>query len=118
MDDTSVSEQIPAWYRTLRTRHDGYLRAMEQLGEAVRSAGPLDEKTGQLIQLVAAAAMRSEGAVHSHVRRAISCGAGPAEIRHALILATSIIGFPTVSAALRWAEDILELQQDFHLVGE
>ena len=31
----------------------------------------------------------------------------PDEIYHALILLTSTIGFPTVSAALSWTEDIL-----------
>ncbi|MCK9532474.1 MAG: carboxymuconolactone decarboxylase family protein [Gammaproteobacteria bacterium] len=113
-----MNDQRPAWYRTLSTRHAGYITALEQLGEATRAAGPIEEKTAQLLQLVAAAAVRSEGAVHSHVRRSLDCGASPGEIRHALILATSLIGFPTVSAALRWAEDILEIQQDFHLVGE
>jgi 4-carboxymuconolactone decarboxylase len=42
-----------------------------------------------LIQLVAVAAIRSEGSVHSHVRRALETGASPEEIRHALVLLTS-----------------------------
>jgi alkylhydroperoxidase/carboxymuconolactone decarboxylase family protein YurZ len=45
--------------------------------------------------------------VHSHVRRAKEAGATPAEIRHALLLLTTTIGFPTV-AALTWAGDILK----------
>jgi 4-carboxymuconolactone decarboxylase len=45
--------------------------------------------------------------VHSHVRRAVENGAPPEEIYHAIILLTSTIGFPTVSAALSWAEDVL-----------
>ena len=31
----------------------------------------------------------------------------PEEIYHALMLLTSTLGYPTVSAALSWAEDIL-----------
>jgi 4-carboxymuconolactone decarboxylase len=46
--------------------------------------------------------------VHSHVRRAKAAGASPEEIYHALIALTSTIGFPTVSAALSWAYDVLE----------
>ncbi|MEN8232021.1 MAG: carboxymuconolactone decarboxylase family protein [Thermodesulfobacteriota bacterium] len=80
----------------------------QDLGKAVREAGPIDEKNSQLIQLGAAAAIKAEGAVHSHVRRALDAGASPDEIHHAIILLTSTIGFPSVAAALSWAKDIIE----------
>lgn len=95
----------PNFYKTLGERHPDYLRAVEQLGQTVRSAGPLDEATLHLVQLAAAAASRSEGAVHSHTRRALTAGVSPEAIRHALIALTSTIGFPNVVAALSWAED-------------
>ena len=38
----------------------------------------------------------------------MSPGAKPAEIYHTIILLTSTIGFPTVSAALSWADDVIE----------
>ena len=98
----------PKTYMNLQKKHPELLRALQALGEAVRQAGPLDRKTAHLIQLAAAAAVRSEGSVHSHVRRALEAGAKPEEVRHALILLTSTIGFPTVAAALTWAGDILE----------
>ena len=69
--------------------------------------GPLKSKTSHLIQLAAAAAIRSEGAVHSHTRRALQAGAKPEEIYQAVLLLTSTIGFPTVSAALSWIDDVL-----------
>jgi alkylhydroperoxidase/carboxymuconolactone decarboxylase family protein YurZ len=69
-------------------------------------------KTSHLIQLAAAAAIRSEGSVHSHTRRALEAGAKADEIYHAIILLTSTIGFPTVSAALSWADDVIEKQQE------
>ena len=96
----------PREYRTLRAQFTAYLDAVEALGKAARR-GPLDDKTTQLVQLGAAAAIRSEGAVHSHVRRALEAGATPDEIRHAVISITSTIGFPTVRAALSWADDVL-----------
>jgi alkylhydroperoxidase/carboxymuconolactone decarboxylase family protein YurZ len=61
-----------------------------------------------LVQLAAAAAIRSEGAVHSHTRRAIEAGASPGEIRHAVLAVTSTIGFPNVIAALSWVADVLD----------
>ena len=61
-----------------------------------------------LVQIAAAAAIHSEGAVHSHTRRAIDAGAQADEIYHAIILITSTIAFPTVVAALSWVDDVIE----------
>jgi AhpD family alkylhydroperoxidase len=97
----------PKFYLQLKKRHPEYFDALDALGQAARKAGPLPDKTAHLIQLAAAAASRSEGAVHSHVRRALEAGASPEEVRHALMLLSSTIGFPNVVAALSWAEDVL-----------
>ncbi len=97
----------PTIYLKLKREHPTFFAAVDELGKTVRTEGPLDEKTGHLIQLAAAAAIRSEGAVHSHTRCALETGVKPAEIHHALILLTSTIGFPQVVAALSWAEDII-----------
>jgi len=101
----------PPWYTFIKAHHSKFMDALEQLGEAVRQEGPLDDKTAHLIQLAAAAAIRSEGSVHSHARRALQAGATPEEIYHAVILLTSTIGFPTTSAALSWVHDILKKQE-------
>jgi len=84
------------------------MEKQQQLGKAVREAGPIDEKSSQLIQLGAAAAIRAEGSVHSHVKRALDAGASADEIYHAIVLLTSTIGFPAVAAALSWAREIVE----------
>lgn len=102
-----ASEGFPSAYRRVKRQHADYMKAVETLGVAVRGAGPLKEPVTQLVQLAAAAAIRSEGAVHSHVRRALEVGTTPDEIHHALILLTSTIGFPNVRAALAWADDVI-----------
>ena len=94
-------------YGRFKKQHPDYFAAVEALGAAVRDVGPLDERQVQLVQLGAAAAIRSEGAVHSHARRALEAGASPEQVRHALLSITSTIGFPTVIAALSWAEEII-----------
>jgi len=99
-----TNEKKPKHYEQLLEKHPAYIQAVEALGRAVQDAGPLDPKTLQLIQLAAAAAQRSEGALRSHVRRALAAGATAEEVQHALIALTSTIGFPTVAAALSWAE--------------
>jgi 4-carboxymuconolactone decarboxylase len=92
----------------MQERYPDVFSALEALGLAARNAGPLDPKIVHLIQLAAAAATRSEGAVHSHVRRALAEGATRDEIGHALVTIVSTVGFPTVSAALSWANDVLD----------
>jgi 4-carboxymuconolactone decarboxylase len=99
--------KLPSQYMGIQKKYKDVIKAVENLGKAAKAAGPLNEKTARLIQLAAAASVRSEGSVHSHVRRALAAGAKPDEIRHAIILLTSTIGFPSVSAALSWAEDVL-----------
>ncbi len=100
--------KLPAQYLGIQKRYKGVIKAVENLGKATKAAGPLNEKTARLIQLAAAASVRSEGSVHSHVRRAQAAGAKPGEIRHTIILLTSTIGFPSVSAALSWVDDVLQ----------
>jgi len=100
-------KSYPQWYSFLKKKHGNFFEALERLGEEVRAAGPLDKKTSHLIQLAAAAAIRSEGSVHSHVRRAMQAGAKPEEIVHTIVLLTSTIGFPNTSAALSWAYDVI-----------
>ncbi|MCI0426542.1 MAG: carboxymuconolactone decarboxylase family protein [Nitrospiraceae bacterium] len=103
--------KLPKHYLLEKKRRAAFIDAVETFGQTLREQGPLlDEKTGNLIQLAAAMAIHSEGAVHSHVRRAIESGASPEEIYHAIMLLTSTTGFPTVSAALSGAEDVLKKQ--------
>lgn len=96
--------EMPKTYERIKGCHPEFIEAVERLGDATRQAGPLDEKTIQLVQLAAAAAVHSEGSVKSHARRARRAGATQEEISHTLILLTSTIGFPTVAAALSWTE--------------
>ncbi|MCX8070372.1 MAG: carboxymuconolactone decarboxylase family protein [Thermodesulfovibrionales bacterium] len=100
--------KVPEQHTKIKKQFSKYFSALENLGKAVKSSGPLDEKTCQLIQLAASAAIRSEGAVHSHTRRALEAGATNEEIYQAILLTTSTIGFPTASAALSWADDIIK----------
>ncbi len=99
-------KDAPRHFKRLAERYPGYVEAVEQLGETVKSAGPLDERTCHLVQLAAAAASRSEGAVHSHARRALGAGASREQVEHALLCLTSTIGFPAVSAAMSWVDDL------------
>ena len=98
----------PKQYQIIKEKFGKFHEAVENLGKTLKEAGPIDTKTAELIQLAAAASIRSEGSVHSHARRAKEAGATQDEIYHAILLLTSTIGFPTVSAALSWAVEVIE----------
>ena len=89
-------------YHYLSSTFPEFIDAVENLGTTARAAGPLDNKTSELIQLAVAAASGSTGSVHSHTRRALAAGADRKEIEHALLILVSTIGFPKVAAALAW----------------
>jgi 4-carboxymuconolactone decarboxylase len=99
-----MAGDTPKHYQSIRERFEAYGKAIEQLERATGSSGPLDERTGHLVKLAAAAAIRSEGGVHSHARRALEQGASREEIYHALLLLTGTIGFPNVAAGIAWVD--------------
>ncbi len=98
----------PKRYQDIKAKYPDILDAYEKLSSATKKAGPLDEKTVALIKLGISIGARAEGATHSAVRKALKAGASPEEIRHAVFLSTTTIGFPNMMAALSWADDILE----------
>jgi AhpD family alkylhydroperoxidase len=102
-----MSNQPSPLYLKLKERHGELIDAVESMSKAARNAGPLDEKTLQLIQLGAAAAIGSKGGMSSHALRALEAGATKEEVRHAIIVLTSTIGFPTVAAALARMDEVL-----------
>jgi 4-carboxymuconolactone decarboxylase len=104
---TDADFELPSAYQRFQASYPEVWQAYDQLGAAVHTHGPLDEKTRELVKLGQAIGVGSEGAVHSHTRKAVDAGATPEEIRHVVLLAIPTIGFPNMMAALTWVEDIL-----------
>jgi 4-carboxymuconolactone decarboxylase len=102
-----MSEYLPVAYREFRSSYPAVAGALDQLGEAVAGAGPLDDRTQRLVHLGIAIGAVAEGAVRSNVRRALDAGATVDEIRHVALLAITTAGFPTAIAGLGWTEEVL-----------
>jgi AhpD family alkylhydroperoxidase len=100
--------QLPKRFQKFIEDYPEVAKAYETLGDAVHSAGPLDEKTRALIKLAISTGARLEGAVHSHARKALKAGCTPEEMRQVALLALPTIGLPSMMAALSWIDDILE----------
>lgn len=98
---------LPMPYQDFVKRYPALAEAYEKLAVACHEAGPLEEKTRRLVKLGIAVGQQSEGAVKSHARRALEAGASPEEVRHAVLLAMTTIGFPAMIAAGEWLEEVL-----------
>jgi alkylhydroperoxidase/carboxymuconolactone decarboxylase family protein YurZ len=81
-------------------------KAYSSLGEACAKAGPLDPATVRLVKLALAIGSSSEGAVHSHARRAIAEGIPPSQLKHIALLAIPTVGWPQAVRAMTWIEDV------------
>jgi alkylhydroperoxidase/carboxymuconolactone decarboxylase family protein YurZ len=99
--------KLPGRYVQFQKRFPAVFEAYDSLGAATAEAGPLDGKMRALVKLGIAIGGQMEGAVHSHTRRAIEAGCSPEEVRHAVLLATTTIGFPSMMKTLSWVEDII-----------
>lgn len=101
-----VKPDLPGPADNLATEQPDVWEAFQRLGEACSKGGPLDSRTRHLVKIAIAIATRSEGATHSHVRRAIADGLSIDEIRHVALLVAPTFGFPQAVAGLTWIDDI------------
>lgn len=79
--------------------------AYAELGAAVADAGPLSDREIRLVKLALAIGGQSEGAVHSHARRARREDIDEDDLRHVALLAIPTLGMPRAAAALSWLDD-------------
>ncbi|MFC7134894.1 MULTISPECIES: carboxymuconolactone decarboxylase family protein [Salinibaculum] len=107
-DNVENPEELPSIASELATEHPDVWDAYADLGEACSDAGPVDGETKRLVKLALAIGAQSEGAVHSHVRRALDEGVDPDALRHVALLGIPTIGFPKSMAAVTWIDDLTE----------
>lgn len=98
--------ELPSTAGEIAERHPDLWRAYSALGEAAAEAGPLSERERRLIKLALAIGAGSEGAVHSHARRAGEEGLRAAELEQVALLAIPTLGFPRAAAAYTWIGDM------------
>ena len=98
--------ELPATAGEIAERHPDVWSAYSALGRALGDAGPLNERERRLVKLALAIGAQSEGAVHSHVRRATAEGVDAAAIEQVALLAIPTLGFPRAAAAYSWVGDL------------
>lgn len=78
------------------------------MGKTTADCGPLTLREKSLVELALAIGAVSEGAVHSHNRRARSEGIEPAALTQIAMLAIGPLGLPRAAAVKTWIEGIRE----------
>ena len=102
-----MKSDLPSGAGKLAERYPKVWSAYAELGGVVANEGPLDDKTRRLVKLALSIGRESEGAVHSHVRRALAEGITAEELRHVMLLSITTLGLPAAVKAMTWIDDIL-----------
>lgn len=99
---------LPKIYENFSKEFPTVMDAYKKLGASCRQAGPLDDKTQNLVKLGIALGVNSRGGVMSSTRKALDSGATREEILQAVMLGLTTTGFPNMIAALGWVEEVIE----------
>jgi alkylhydroperoxidase/carboxymuconolactone decarboxylase family protein YurZ len=102
-----MTETLPNAPSRIAEDHPEVWKAYAQLGKATAEAGPLTDRERRLVKLALAVGAGSEGAVHSHARRAKAENIEAAALRQIALLAIGTCGLPRAVAATTWIDDVL-----------
>jgi alkylhydroperoxidase/carboxymuconolactone decarboxylase family protein YurZ len=101
-------ENLPSGASRIAQVYPDIWNAFAALGQTCFEAGPIEGHTLRLVKLALAIGALSEGAVHSHTRRALAEGVSKDELKQVALLAIPTLGFPQAVKALTWIEDITD----------
>ena len=110
MPKTPQSTDLPSAAGRVAEEQPKLWKSLQEMGEAAADAGPLDARTRRLVNLAFAIAANSEGATHSHTRRALAEGLSEDALRHVAFLAITTLGWPHAIRGLTWIEDLTRPQ--------
>jgi 4-carboxymuconolactone decarboxylase len=99
---------LPDIYKEFKQQFPEVAAAYDELAVKCHGWGKLDVKTRRLVKLGIAIGSSSEGGVRSHARRALAEGISAEELRHAVLLGLTTVGFPTMIAAMKWVDEVVD----------
>jgi len=103
-----MTKSMPGAAGNLADEYPDIWQAYAALGKATADCGPLTDREKRLVKLALSIGAGSEGAVHSHTRRARADGIEPDALLQVALLAIGPLGLPRAVAAKTWIEDIGE----------
>lgn len=97
----------PEYFETFKQKYPIVAQDFDKLAQDCVHAGPLDMKLRRITKLGAAIGIGSHGDIQNHVMQALNEGFSPYEIRHAVVLTLTTVGFPRMIEAMVCAEEII-----------
>lgn len=103
-----MKKELPEFFKEVIKKYPKIADSYEDLAKAISETNGLDERGQKLVKLGIAIGAKTEGGVHSQVRKCKEAGISEDEIYHAALLAITSIGWPSAMATLSWINDILK----------
>ena len=101
-----MSDKMPGAAGDLAEEFPDIWNAYRMLGRAAAECGPLSDRERRLVKLALSVGAGSEGAVHSHTRRAKAEGIEKEALLQVAMLAIGPLGLPRAVAAKTWIDDL------------
>jgi len=97
----------PEYFKDIQKHYPKVAAGFDKLAKDIAEAGPLDRKTQLFIKLGVSIGVGREGNIQKSTEQALAAGISNEEIRHAVLLATTTAGFPSMIVAMQWIRDIV-----------
>lgn len=111
-DASAISDtpevELPGTAGQIAKERPDLWRAFQALGAETGRSGPLSEREQRLVNLALAIGGDSEGATHSHCRRALSEKLSAEDLEHVALLAITTLGWPKAVRGLTWIRDVTQ----------
>lgn len=103
-----MKKELPGFFKEVIKKYPKIADSYEYLAKAISETNGLDDRGQRLVKLGIAIGARTEGGLHSQVRKCKEAGISDEEIYHAALLGITSIGWPHAMATLSWINDILK----------
>ena len=103
-----MKKQLPEFFQEVVRKYPKIAKSYEDLAKAISEVKGLDERSQRLVKLGISIGAKTEGGVHSQVRKCREAGITDEAIYQAALLGVTTIGWPQAMATLSWVNDILK----------
>lgn len=100
--------KTPRSWQRFAERYPSVAAAYDDLSDACRHAGPLDEKSVALAKLAVSVGGSIDRTVHLHAKKALRAGVSPDALVQVAVIAMPTIGLARALDALRWIDESIE----------
>lgn len=105
---TGSPTKPPKFYDDFMKKYPAVGSAYEAVGNAIHTAGPLNDRERALVKLAISGSNLLQSAFKAHIRKALAQGVTREEIEHVALLMLPTVGFPAMMTAMGIIDDQLK----------